>query len=310
MRFPVSTQAAVKEFAERGGFLVPNPAALVGRIWYVDTINGRDNSSGRGPGTGAYKTMAKALTMVDSYDIISVAGVVKEQVVAPLGVFDVTIIGAANRPRQATNNGVPTGGGACWLSPDAPTATTALLELIEQAWRVENVLFSPVAASPCIQLTRAENATHPDPSHATIVGCRFVGGGAGGIGVQDSGGCHNVAIEDCIFQSLTGHGIKGIAGAGIATPLMNRYARNFFNQCENNIEIGASHSLFERNRMIHSTTVKLKIAAGGYNMVLENFFEDAEADIDNGHGYYGQATDVWRNYSVNTAAASVGYAQA
>jgi len=299
--------ASLRSYHQAGGLNVANPAGAIGRTWYVNTISGSNTNNGKAPDE-AFATVAKALTMVDSFDIINIAGVVKEQVVAPLGVFDVTIVGAANRPRQATSGGVPTGGGSCWISPDSPTAATALLELIEQGWTVQNLLFAPVASSPCIKLTRAEDAVHPDPSHASILGCRFAGGGASGIGIEDSGGCHNVAIEDCIFQSLGGTAILGIAGAGIATPLMNRYARNFFNQCTNAINIGASHSLFLQNRFIHNTTLKLKIAAGGYNMVLENSFEDAEADIDNGHGYYGIATDVWRNFSSNTPAMSVGYA--
>jgi hypothetical protein len=303
-RRSASFMGTARDFYERGGFDVPNPLAIVGRTWYVDTINGSNSNTGLAP-TEAFLTVAKALANVDSYDIIAISGVVKEQVVAPLGVFDVTIVGAANRPRQATNNGVATGGGACWISPAVPTATTALLELIEQGWTVANILMAPVAASPCIKLTRAETATHPDPSHASILGCRFAGGGATGIGIEDSGGCHNVAIEDCVFQSLAGTAILGVAGAGIATPLMNRYARNFFNQCANNIDIGASHSLFLQNRMIHTTTNKLKISAGGNNMVLENTFEDTAANITHAHGYFGIASDVWRNYSTDTAATSV-----
>lgn len=300
---PNNTAAAVRDLR--------NAATLVGSIWYVDTINGRDSNSGRSPGSaGALKTVAKAFTKISSYDVISVAGVVKEQLVAPLGVFDVSLIGAGTRPRQATASGVPTGGGACWLSPASPTAATALLELVEQGWWLENILFSPVAASPCIQLTRAETVSHPDPSHATIRGCRFAGGGAGGIGIQDSGGCHNVEIAECVFQSLSGTAVKGIAGAGIATPLMNRYRDNYFNQCANNIDIGASHSEFLRNRMIHTTTLKLKISAGGFNMVIDNVFEDVLADIDIAHGYTGISTDVWRNFSKDTADELVGFATA
>ena len=295
---------SLRDFADQGGFDVPNPLAIVGRTWYVDTINGSNSHSGLAPDE-AFATVAKALLNVDSYDIISVAGVVKEQVVAPLGVFDVTIVGAGNRPRQATNNGVATGGGSCWISPDAPTAATPLLELIEQGWVVANILFAPVAAAPCIQLTRAEDAVHPDPSHASILGCRFAGGGAAGIGIEDSGGCHNVTIEDCIFQSISGTAILGVAGAGIATPLMNRYRRNYFNQCANNIDIGASHSEFLENRMIHTTTNKLKISAGDHNLVIKNVLEDTAANINHAHGYFGIASDTWRNYTTDTAADAV-----
>jgi hypothetical protein len=303
-RTPRGLWASLRDFSARGGLAVANSAGVIGRTWYVDTINGSNAHTGLAPDQ-AFATVAKAFANIASYDVVVIAGVVKEQVVAPLGVFDVTLVGAGNRPRQATSGGVPTGGGACWLAPTSPTAATALLELIEQGWTVANMLFSPVAASPCIKLTRAEDAVHPDPSHASILGCRFVGGGAGGIGVEDSGGVHNVAIEDCTFQSISGTAILGVAGAGIATPLMNRYARNYFNQCANNIDIGASHSEFLENHMIHTTTTKLKIAAGGYNTVLKNSFEDTAANIVHAHGYFGIATDAWRNYTSDTAADAV-----
>jgi hypothetical protein len=310
--------AGVKQFAQRGGFangLNPN---IVGRIWYVNTNTnadaankkgsvGSDSNSGLSP-LAPFATVARALTFIDCYDIIVIDGVVKEQVVAPLGVFDVTLIGAANTPRQATSGGVATGGGAYWTSPTSPTAATPLLELIEQGWSINNICFNPVASSPAIQATRAETAAHPDPSHLSIDGCLFIGAVgtvAGQIGYQDSGGCYNVRITNSRFQALA-NAIKGIAGAGIADPLANYYAYNYFLQNTNDIVIGCSYGRIEYNDFKATTTKKISLTAGGHEIVRLNQLDDNAADIDPAHGYDGSATGTWLNYVLNQAALQVG----
>ena len=261
---------------------------------------------GNGPGS-AFTTFADLSPHLRSRDVIVLGGVLREQAIAPLGVFDVLLIGAANKPRQATANDVPTGGGACWLPPvSGAVSGQANLELREQGWMVSNILFNSTTSAAGIKLTRAETATYPDPSYATISGCKF----SGVDGIVDSGGSSHNLIEDNIFQSLTGTGIKSIAGAAIADCLSSIVRNNFFNQNANNIVSAATHWLIDGNRMIHTTTQKVKLSGspGGYNYVINNGFEDVEADIDISHGYTGISTDVWRNYSKDVAAQTVGYA--
>lgn len=306
--------AGLKQFAGRGGLVNGLNPGVVGRIWYVNTNTDTDRSDRKGPiGSDSnsglspftpFATVARAFTFIDSYDIVVISGVVTEQVVAPLGVFDVTLLGAAGLPRQATSGGVPTGGGAYWKPPSSPTASTALLELIEQGWSIKNICFSPTTSSPCIQGTRAEDAVHPDPSHLLIDGCFFIDGTTG-IGFQDSGGLFNVVIQNCIFQSLT-TAIKGIAGAGIATPLRHGYFNNYFNQNVNDIVIGCSYGRIENNDFKNTTTQKVDLTAGGHEIVYFNRFDDNVADIDPAHGYTGSATGSWGNYTLNQAALQVG----
>jgi hypothetical protein len=301
----------VKQFNNRGGFqngLIPN---VVGKVYYVNANTttsrgpvGADGNDGLSPLT-PLATVAKAFTLIKSYDTIVLDGVIKEQVVAPLGVYDVTILGAANAPRQATSSGTPTGGGAYWTAPASPTATTALLEVIQQGWTISNICFNPVASSPCIQATRAEDAVHPDPSHLSIYGCYFVGGGTGQIGYEDSGGCFHVTIQNCIFNSLT-TAIKGVAGAGIADPLMNDYSFNRFMQNTNDIVIGCSYGRIHQNWFKNTTTQKVDLTAGGHEEVTLNFFDDGHLDIDPAHGYTGSATGTWLNYTTDQAALQTG----
>lgn len=306
--------SGLKSFANRGGLVNGLNPNLVGNVWYVNTNTvssrgsiGADGNNGKSP-TTAFATVARAFTFLKSYDVIVIDGVVKEQVVAPLGVFDVTVMGAANLPRQATNAGVPTGGGAYWTAPASPVALAPLLELVEQGWVIRNIAFTPVASGPCIQGTRAEDSVHPDPSHLLIDGCLFIGSVgvvAGQIGFQDSGGLSDVVITNCRFQSLA-TAIKGIAGAGIAIPLSHVYNGNYFNQNTNDIVIGSSYGRIENNDFKNTTTQKVDLTAGGHEIVFFNRFDDNVADIDPAHGYTGSATGTWGNYTLNQAALQVG----
>src|SRR5688572_6034154 len=192
---------ASKEFFLRGGYESANPGAVVGRIWYVNTILGSNSGNqGRASGTSAFATLAKALSMVDSCDIISVSGVVREQLVSPVGVFDVKITGAGTRPRQATSGGVPTGGGATWMPPaSGAAAATPLIRLIEQGWHIENIQLVPHTSSACITIERADASPERDGSHAVIRGCRLVGGTTAN-GILFLNGGYNCLIEDNDFE--------------------------------------------------------------------------------------------------------------
>src|SRR5688572_5618946 len=104
----------MRAFQARGGFFNGLNPTIVGNIWYVNgegAVNtGSDGHGGLSP-TDGFATIAYAFTKINDYDIVVLDGVFREQVVAP-AVYDITIIGAANRTRQATDGGVATGGGA------------------------------------------------------------------------------------------------------------------------------------------------------------------------------------------------------
>src|SRR5688572_5988810 len=83
----------------------PNP---YGRVLFVDGNRGGAGNNGRASGR-AFLTMAQAMSSVASGDTIYLRGNITENIIAPAGIFDVTIIGAGNRPRHADahtgNNG-------------------------------------------------------------------------------------------------------------------------------------------------------------------------------------------------------------
>jgi hypothetical protein len=252
---------------------------------------------GGGP-RGSFQTFAALAPHLRSRDLIYLSGALREQAVAPLSVFDVTILGAANRTRQATSGGVPTGGGASWLAPTSPVATTPLLELREQGWTLENIQFAAHTDDACVKLHREESATYPDASHATFRGCRFTGGL---IGIEDYGGASNVLIEDCSFEDLAGVGGGAIVvtNQGIAIPSRWTFRNNRILPCVNGIVGAWVDSIFRDSTIAKSTTTTMNLASGNTglrNFITFNYFNIAAADFDPAGGVTGNATDTWINY--------------
>lgn len=314
--------AAVKQFQARGGFnngLLPN---VVGNVWYVNGNTDSNVADKKGIGVGSdtnsglsplqpFQTIARVLTFVQSNDVIVLNGVFKEQVVCPVGVYDVTVIGAANDPRQSTSNGVPTGGGATWLAPASPVAATPLIRVICQGWRFINIMFAPVAASACITFDRRETAVIPDSSHGSVIGCYFAAGGANAFGVEGIE-VKKLRIEDCRFENAgngaTGIAIKTTAGLGIANPQHWTIRNNVFVQNVKGIVASLDFSIvqnnlfFETNPIEGGTRLDLSGGGTGRNRVLLNQFSDIAADVTIAKGYKPGTSDVWSNYVAGTAA--------
>lgn len=256
---------------------------------------------GGGP-RGSFTTFTDLAPFLRSRDLVLFSGVLLEQAIAPVGVYDVTLLGAANRPRQATNGGVPTGGGASWLSPASPVAATPLLQVIEQGWTISNIQFAPPAGSPCIRFRRRESATIPDASHGQVLGCYFSTGGAAGVGI-DVTETKRIKIADCDFEAIgAGACITNTADGGIASPnhlhiVGNRFMRG--NALE--IDLATNDSLIEGNIFYALFGVeggfRIDLAGGARNRVFNNYFSDATAQYAVAGGYRtGAATDRWRNW--------------
>jgi hypothetical protein len=294
--------------------LLPNPSAsYFGNIWFVDTVNGSDGNTGKGPNS-AFATMGRALwfdpaTQLQANagpnDTIYFKGTVREQLIAPLtkvvngtarAVTGVQIIGMAQ-------GGVRDDDGAKWTYPaSGAVAGQALLRCRQQGWVVQNFLMTPEPTSgACIELRRAEDAVNPDASHFIANGMRFVGiDVTTTYGIRDIGGCSNVQVYNCEFYLLT----IGIwcSSTAIAIPLRGQIVGNRFIENTNDIIRPSTSMVIKGNNFMNTAaTEKVEISGGGgLNTVTGNTFPDAAADIDPANGYDGNASDVWTsNYATD-----------
>lgn len=295
-----------RSFREENRRAILQDYGVINKVWYLFPQGG-------GP-RGAFTTFADLKTGLQSRDLILMSGVLREQAVAPDGVFDVTIVGAANQPRQATSGGTATGGGASWIIPTSPTATTPLLELVRSGWSFENIEFTPVNASAAIRLTRSASVDLIDAGHAKFDGCYFAGnGGTTQIGIEDNGGCRSVVVDDCRFEGMGGTAILSLNTAA-AIPLAWLIQNNQFQQNLNDIKMSLSYASILKNRfMTAGSGATNKIISttfistqGGNNHILLNQFSNTEAEIAPGNGYTGAASDTWMNYVNNQAALAFG----
>lgn len=280
-----------------GGIANPfgTPPAL-----FVDTVNGSDGNGGGSPET-AFQTMARAFEFAESNCVINFVGTIREQLVAPLGVYGVTIQGGAGGNVRDDN-------GSKWTYPSSgATAGGALLLLREQGWVLNNFLMTPEPTSgAAVELRRAESATYPDASHAMFFNMRFVGiDVTTTYGIRDIGGCSNVLVNNCEFYLLTtGYWCSSTA---IANPLRNKIYNSRFIQNTNDL-IRPSTACEHIGNRHYSTaaTEKIEISGGdGINIVTGNIFPNNAADIDPANGYDGNATDTWTGNLVANQAAFV-----
>lgn len=287
-----------------------NDYGQINKVWYLFPQGG-------GP-RGSFTTFSDLKGNLRSRDLIYLSGVLREQAVTPDDVFDVTILGAANTPRQATSGGTPTGGGASWIAPASPTATTPLLEIVRSGWSIQNIEMTPHTSSAAIRLTRSATVDAIDASHAFFAGLYICGqGGSGQIGIEDNGGSSRVFILDSRFELLTGTAILSLntaAAIPLGWQIGQQDAGNRFQQNTNDIKMSLSYSRIQNNgfmtagsgstnKVISTTFISTQ---GGNNHILLNQFTNTEAGIAPGSGFTGAASDVWMNYVTDQAALAFG----
>ena len=254
-----------------------------GKQWFVDTVNGTAGNDGKS-WDKPFLTMAAAFAVIGSRDTIYMIGKVREQLIAPLGVYGVKIIGADTAPRHDL--------AASWMAPaSGAVSSKALCEIIEQGWVFENILFVSTTTAPAILMTRAEDAVHPDPSHAMFIGCRFFGVD----GITDVGGCFGVKVIKCQFYGLSGTAIKQ-NGVSIDTPTAWKIEDCEFISCTNAIVKPMNWGTI-RNCVFSTNTVTINLTGGtAPNYILKNYFNIAAADFDPAGGVTGVTGDLWYNY--------------
>lgn len=264
--------------------LLDNDFIARGKNIFVDTVNGHAGAEGS-TWENACLTMADALAVVASHDVIYVSGKVREQVIAPLGVYGVRVIGADTSPRHDL--------ASSWMAPaSGGVASKALLEVKEQGWSFENLLFQSFTTASAIKLSRRETAEIPDASHAMFIGCRFVGVS----GIDDNGGNSYVTVRGCTFQSLTGTAILGSSTSG-DVPTQWLVENNRFIDCANGIDEAFYHGTIRDNVFMGTFTKYIDLTGGtAPNFVYDNIVNVVSTAFDPDGGFTGVTGDYWKNY--------------
>lgn len=259
-----------------------------GREWFLnggsgaatdDGTGGADVNDGKSWAT-AKRTMSSVFASLASNDVIYVAGNVREELSTPAGIHDVTIIGVGNKPRHSDGHTGNSGySGSTWKPPASPTTATALLNIRQQGWRVQNILFDCPVDAAAIKLTRDAGAgdAERDASHAEILGCRFA---SGKVGIENAGGASFVRVAGNFFHLLTESGGAGIkcTSTAVAVPLSWIIEDNHFHNNASHILSSMSYSTIRRNIFGRFTaTLSIDIDdqpsanQGEYNVITQNY---------------------------------------
>lgn len=214
----------------------------------------------------AFGSITAALAASKSGDAICLLDDQREEVTGSNTLFDITIFGAATRPRHDDKANFPSSfqiGTASWRNSSGVT-TTALCKVQAQGWRFVNILFDAPTTAACVEIDRTNSSGEDeiDGSHASFKGCRFAGGETGieGIGTEN---VFNVSIENCTFQDLT-DGIKGV------TAYRWDVQRNRFVTCTNCIDLPAVGCSILDNVIVDIPTKGFDLTGGSDNTVSKN----------------------------------------
>lgn len=269
-----------------------------GREWFVNGGSGAasdDGTGGSAYGDGrswatAKRTFADVFDELSSGDTIYAVGNIREQLTAPAGIFDVTIINAGPGRRHADghtgNNGYRT---LTWKTPASATAATPLLIARQQAWRFINILFDGPADAAAVQLLRDAGAddSERDASHAMFLGCKFV---AGQNHIEFKGGLSQVVIRDCDFFGATADSLLETVGAGVGTNNHFRILNNDWHDNAAHIDVALNYATIKGNTFGKASGDKVDLRGGSENMVWGNAMYGT---YSNAGGYYAGTNDEW-----------------
>jgi hypothetical protein len=267
-----------------------------GTAYFVDPQNGAAAHSGLSWGE-AFADFSSLDSILDHGDTIYFSGVYKGNWEAPYK-NDVSLIGVANTPRQATDSGVANGAGATWLSADTPVAAD-LLTITKQAWLIENIFFNNADTTHAdILLLRDAETPEADASHASILGCKFTGTNDG---IQQSGGVSFVTIKGCTFFNFAGSGdiaISSVTGAGVGTGLEWDISYNVFHDNVHNIIVPLNcgrihHNWFVKVGHAVTSTSIINLTSAGHVTVDQNVLGHASVEAPNNTLYIDGTACLW-----------------
>jgi len=290
------------------GAVLPSGYPLTGapHLW-VQANYGNDGNTGKSPDS-PFLTMARAFQFVESGGVIHFTGKVKEQLVSPAGIFDVTIIGEQTRPRHAddhTSDSLAVLGGrmaATWAAPDSPVSGQALLRIQQQGWHLHNILWAGFTTGTPASVEIVRNAASGDDerdgSHAWISSCRFAGGSKG---VRFGATSYTENNFDCLIEDNEfSDCVIGIGGAQCYRLVLrgNRFLTN-----TNHIVLATTQCTLIDNVFQNHTTDSINLTGGGgLNVITKNYLSGTYSVVG---GYTkSNANDEWAG-NFNTLAGGI-----
>jgi hypothetical protein len=237
--------------------------------------------------------MERAFALIGSGDTIHLLGNIREQLVTPVGIFDVTIVGEGTRPRHADahtdNNGYLAT--ATWKSPASPVSGQALLRIIQQGWVIDNILWAGFTTGTPASIEIVRNADSGDDerdgSHATIKRCRFAGGSKG---VRFGATSYTENVFDCLIEGNEfSDCVIGIGGSTCYRLILqgNRFLTN-----TNHVVLACTQSTILENDFQNHTTDSINLTGGGgLNVITKNYLSGTYSNVG---GYTrSNANDEW-----------------
>ena len=261
-----------------------------GKVYFFD---GSRSANGNGESwSDAANSMSSLFSKLVGGETIYVAGRIAEQLVTPVQVFDVSIVGVGNRPRHADST--PSGGNtyASQWAGGGLVAAQANVRVLQQGWKFENILFSMVDSNAAgIEIVRDAGAGNAerDASHTHVVGCKFAGAGVGircGVAGTFTEIPNHVVVEGNVFIDNT----FGIRGAIQGQRWSIKY--NEFQANTNHIVCPLGASFIYENVFGSFTTDSIELPGGqGLNVVTKNYLSGTYSSAG---GYtVANANDEW-----------------
>jgi hypothetical protein len=274
-----------------------------GNVYFVDA-----NRSGSGDGKSLespFSTMEEAFAKISSGDTIYLRGKIREQLVTPVQVFDVSVIGLGNRPRHADST--PAGGeisASTWMAPASGAVVgQANVRVLQQGWKFNNILFamesSTAAGIEIVRNAGAGNAER-DASHTHVIGCKFAGAGVGvrcGVSGVYTEIPNHVVVEGNVFIDNT-YAIRGQIQGQRWSIKYNEFQAN-----TNHIVAALGASFIYENIFGAFTTDSIELPGGqGLNIVTKNYLSGTYSSAG---GYtVANANDEWAG-NFNTLAGGI-----
>jgi hypothetical protein len=268
--------------------------------YFVDASNftqkASDGNTGLSPEDPLY-TMARAFAIIASNgssggsgSVICFIGNVREQISAPLGIFDVTIIGCGNSPRHADAfDGLQGYTAATWRPQASPAAGVPLLTVQSQGWQFMNFLFTGAPANtPGCKIARNSESGDDeiDGGHAQFIGMRF---DACPIGLQVAT-TGFVQVYGSFFRGCTTAAINTTSGGPGTNGFWNIEGNRFYDN-ENHIIAPLVQSTIKNNDFALFGTDCIDLTGGANNFVGPG--NGFSGTYDNSGGYTESGTDTW-----------------